>query len=134
MKINVLRAHYNKTTTTGIMLIDDQYFGYTLEDVVRHTPKEYGKTAIPAGLYRLDLTYSNRFKRLMPEIYDVPFFTGIRIHGGNTHVNTLGCLLVARNRLNDNTIQGTLERELIGKLKSRDGEHWIEIFNTTQIG
>ena len=37
---------------------------------------------------------SNRFKRIMPEILNVPMFTGVRIHGGNTKEDTLGCPLL----------------------------------------
>lgn len=37
---------------------------------------------------------SSRFKRLMPGLLDVPQFSGIRIHGGNTHEDTEGCPLL----------------------------------------
>lgn len=74
---------------------------YTLEDVVRERPgipvaqwKIHGSTAIPEGTYRLELTPSARFNALMPQLIDVPGFTGIRIHTGNTFAQTEGCLLV----------------------------------------
>lgn len=66
---------------------------WTLEDALRAVkiPKE---TAIPEGRYRLRLTLSARFGRMLPEVVGVENFTGIRIHAGNRHVDTEGCPLV----------------------------------------
>lgn len=46
--------------------------------------KVYGKTAIPTGQYNVSWNYSSKFKKMMPLIEDVPGFSGIRIHAGNT--------------------------------------------------
>jgi Steigviridae/Suoliviridae L,D-carboxypeptidase/transpeptidase len=70
-------------------------FCYTLEDTVRPPGvKIQNRTAIPAGKYALTVDFSVRFKNMMPHILDVPMFTGIRIHSGNTDANTEGCILV----------------------------------------
>jgi hypothetical protein len=61
-------------------------------DKIRET-KVYGKTAIPRGRYQIVITHSARFKRLLPILVGVPGFSGIRIHPGNRHNNTEGCLL-----------------------------------------
>lgn len=76
-----------------------------LEDVVRDGPKVYGKTAIPPGRYRVVFTYSNRFQRELPLLMQVPNFTGILIHSGNSAKDTEGCLLpgLARTVLQDGT-------------------------------
>ncbi|MDR2594557.1 MAG: DUF5675 family protein [Fibromonadaceae bacterium] len=52
-----------------------------------------GETAIPYGAYKVRKTYSNRFQKEMWELQNVPGFAGIRIHAGNTHKDTEGCLL-----------------------------------------
>lgn len=123
MKLELIRESYTKDTTIGKLYIDDVFFCYTLED----TARDYGikvpeHTAIPRGFYKVKLSMSNRFKRVMPMVFTEPNgyelinkgigFKGIRIHGGNTHLNTEGCILVAKRKLNDSTIQGTMEKEL----------------------
>jgi hypothetical protein len=127
MRITIERLTMTSTTTIGKMYLNGEYFGYTLEDVNRDVKIKH-QTCIPAGLYKVVLTVSNRFKRLMPLLIDVPNFKGIRIHGGNTHKNTSGCPMVAERRLNDNTIQGSLEKELTKRLKECDNIE-IEIIN-----
>ncbi len=54
--------------------------------------KVKGKSAIKAGTYEVILTYSVRFKRLLPILLNVPQFTGVRIHRGNTAKDTEGCI------------------------------------------
>lgn len=77
----------------------------TLEDIPRDE-KIWGQTAIPNGTYRLSLVERSGFnyryqKRWGAEwhpgivtINDVPGFTHIRMHMGNSHLDTAGCLLV----------------------------------------
>ena len=59
--------------------------------------KVYGKTAIPSGKYRVTYTYSPKFKKYLPLVNDVPCFSGIRFHAGNTNKDTEGCLLLGKN-------------------------------------
>lgn len=137
MKITIIRTNYTTNETSGTMLLDGDFFGYTLEDTVRFSPKIKHKTAIPPGLYRVTVSYSPRFKRNMPQILQVPGFTGVRIHGGNTHKNTSGCPLVAKNRQIDGDgikIWGSLERKLTTELqKTHNAAHYIEIINTLEV-
>jgi hypothetical protein len=56
--------------------------------------KIYGETAISSGFYQVELTMSNRFKRILPLLLNVEGFEGVRIHNGNTKKDTLGCILV----------------------------------------
>ena len=51
-------------------------------------------TAIPYGNYKVILSMSARFKKLMPEVVGVKGFTGIRIHNGSFIGDTEGCPLI----------------------------------------
>jgi len=50
---------------------------------------------IPEGTYPLRLTWSPRFKKLMPLIDEVPDREGIRIHMGTMPEHSQGCVLVS---------------------------------------
>ena len=63
--------------------------------------KVYGKTCIPNGTYTVVLSYSNRFKRVLPELLDVPHFLGIRIHSGNSSKYTEGCIILGTKSKGD---------------------------------
>lgn len=88
--------------TLGKLYINGKYFSDTIEDKVRllnsYEDKIYSKTAIPIGVYKVVLSYSNRFKCILPEVLNVMFFKGIRIHSGNTAEDSSGCILVGINR------------------------------------
>ena len=94
MLIEVKRFEFKDTHTVGKMYVDGIYECYTLEDAVRNGIKVLGKTAIPIGTYKLIIDASTRFKQDMPHILDVPDFTGVRIHAGNTSADTDGCILL----------------------------------------
>lgn len=107
MEITVKRIYLGPTYTIGNMYIDGNYVCDTLEDTVRDINKNgkfdageykvYGETAIPYGRYEVRWTFSSRFKKYMPELINVPNFSGIRIHSGNTAKDTLGCILLGKN-------------------------------------
>ena len=97
MKIEVNRIFKASNYTIGELSVDNNYVCDTLEDKVRvDGEKVYAETAIPTGTHTLVLSYSNRFKKVMPEILNVPNFSGIRIHCGNSSKDTEGCLLVGK--------------------------------------
>lgn len=146
MKLLLVVKYVFEHETIGELFIDGKFFGYTLEDSLRDW-KIKGQTAIPFGEYKVKVTWSGKFNRMMPLVYNQSNltvltpngdeFSGIRIHGGNTHLDTEGCPLVARNlhinqdsgkRNKDgskiiNWIQGSLEKDLTELLG--DGEHTL---------
>jgi len=85
-------------STEGHLLVNGTSECFTLEDKDRKLEdggeKIYGKTAIPRGIYDIKITYSNRFKKDLPLLIDVPQFEGVRIHAGNSSEDTDGCILV----------------------------------------
>ena len=98
MKIKVTRVQGTTGFTAGSMYIDDAFECFTLEDEVRDGEKVFGQTAIPAGNYKVIINFSQRFKRDLPLLLNVPNFEGIRIHSGNTAEDTHGCILVGKQR------------------------------------
>ena len=95
----MVRDDCTDSRTLGTMTFDDGYVCQTLEDPVRPAgEKVMGDTAIGSGRYRVTITRSQRFERLLPLLHDVPDFTGVRIHPGNTTRDTAGCILVGTQR------------------------------------
>ena len=133
-KIKIIRDTFSDESTIGKLYIDGEYFCETLEDKDRFIEaggvKIYGKTCIPRGTYRLVITMSNRFKKELPLLLNVPQFEGIRIHAGNTAADTDGCILLGRTRRN-NFVENSRDavNEFIEKLAKmlEDDEVWIEV-------
>lgn len=97
------------------------------------TWKVKSATAIPAGRYRVDWTWSTRFKRNTLQLLDVPGFGGIRIHSGNTEEDTEGCLLPGMTKAAGEVRQSRdavkmIEGFLLSGGKMRE-ETWITITN-----
>lgn len=126
MKILIDRKWRKEDYTIGILYVNGVRLCNTLEDAVR-SEKVYGKTAIPAGTYRVlmntvsqkfqDRAWAKPYGGLVPRLRNVPDFQGVLIHPGNTAADTDGCILVG-----DNTIKGQLTNstnrfyQLMGKL------------------
>lgn len=115
MQLTLVRTDRQPNYTAGSLFVNGEFFCYTLEDKDRgltsdmslediQSKKIYGKTAIPKGVYLIDMnTVSTKFKdRLwakpydgkLPRLLDVPGYEGILIHIGNTVEDTSGCILV----------------------------------------
>lgn len=100
MKLVLERLQKDPDVTIGNLLVDGVFECWTLEDAVRPDGvKIYGETAIPPGLYSVDITRSPRFKVDMPLLVNVAGFVGVRIHTGNTADDTEGCVIVGTDRL-----------------------------------
>ena len=99
MNITIRRERSTAKSTTGVLKAGD-FQCFTLEDVVRDK-KIHGETAIPAGVYKVVVNFSPRFRKALPLLLDVPGFAGIRIHPGNKAGDTEGCILPGLTRGTD---------------------------------
>lgn len=86
--ITLQRFKANSKLVPGIMTIP-----FEPDNPQTYSTLENADFLIPAGRYRLDMSYSPKFKKLMPEIQDVPDRTGIRIHRGTEPEHSTGCIL-----------------------------------------
>jgi len=104
MELLLKRKILTPESTISDLLIDGIFECHTLEDPSRGLTqlmsvedikffKEYGNTAIPLGRYKIIINYSNRFKKYLPLLVNVPGYEGIRIHTGNFPKDTHGCIL-----------------------------------------
>lgn len=111
MEIVLKRMARKEAYTIGRLYVDGMLVCNTLEDRDRlffGQDKVMHETAIPCGRYSVSLnSYSPKFGNrsfyketcggCLPLINNVPGFTGIRIHCGNTVDDTSGCILVGIN-------------------------------------
>lgn len=90
MNIVLRRTFTGDGVTLGELFIDGTFFAFSLE------PDDVGVAhpAIPVGRYKVIITYSTRFKRLLPLVVGVPGRVGIRFHPGNEARDTEGCILL----------------------------------------
>ena len=119
MKLEVVRFSSQSDSTLGMLFDVTQrrkFLCFTLEDEARRT-KVKGETRIPSGTYKLKLRkeggYHSRyvkkygsFHRGMIHVQDVPGFTYILWHTGNTDEHTMGCLLLGDTAQQNITKEG----------------------------
>lgn len=153
----LVREHYSAQTTAGIWYdhCGDE-FCKTLEDTVRPLGiKVYKHTAIPGGIpqapirYEMDVTMSTRFGREMVTIFKNKegvnwkvvignvVFKGIRAHGGNDHLDTEGCPLVAKHRDGWDKVYESMEEDLtalVKKYKKEGRRVFLDVINEPQNG
>ena len=108
MKLTVVRTQFGTDATNGLLFINGIFECYTLEDQYQAV-KVMHETCIPEGTYDIkfrktggfDSKYRERYKNAhygMLHIQDVPNFTYILIHTGNTDEHTSGCLIVGETQ------------------------------------
>jgi len=108
VKLTVVRTQMGTDATNGILLIDNVFEAYTLEDQYQAV-KVMHETCIPEGTYNIKFRtvggfhtkYAERYGNAhygMLHLQDVPNFTYILIHAGNTDEHTSGCLIVGETQ------------------------------------
>ena len=115
MELRLERKYRNNNYCIDKLYINGKYFSDVLEDPDRGLTdtmsleeikkiKIKGNTCIPYGTYNITITYSPRFKKNLPLLNNVKGFDGIRIHSGNKHQDTEGCLLPGFNKVKGQVI------------------------------
>jgi len=127
MELTLRRKWKKSEYTVGKLYVGEQEFADTLEDTDRglsdsmdtstvKNRKVYGKTAIPAGTYTVEMTWSSKFHArawcrkyggMCPQIMGVKGFEGIRIHPFNRAEESLGCIAVGKNTKKGTVTQST---------------------------
>jgi hypothetical protein len=118
LELKLFRKYKQPTYTIGKLSAEEKFLCDTVEDRIRELNdynhdgdfddpgegKVYGETAIPCGRYEIKLTYSQKLKRTLPILLDVPGYSGIRIHKGLNEKSTLGCIIVGENKVKGGVI------------------------------
>ena len=131
MELKLIRKYKTKNYCIGHLYVNGVYECNTLEDKNRDVDKNgifnngekkvYGKTCIPFGTYKVILSMSNKFKKILPLLLNVPQFDGIRIHSGNTDEDSSGCILVGINDTKGRISKSTITfNSLMTKLSKAD--------------
>ena len=153
MELFVERKWKKPTYTIGNLYVDGIYLCNTLEDKDRgltqdmptteiYKKKCYGQTAIPSGRYRLRMdivspklknkSYAIPYGGKLPRFENVPCYSGVLIHPGNSPADTLGCLLVGRNTVKGKVMESQktflkLMDEYLVPAHKRGEEIWITL-------
>lgn len=102
MNLSLVRDAWVEDVTLGKLYVDGVYECETLEDFDRRLEADGEKipdeTCIPRGTYVVVVDFSQRFRRELPRLLEVPQFEGVRIHPGNYARDTSGCILVGQVR------------------------------------
>lgn len=64
------------------------------EDTFSVPTLENADFLIPDGSYKVEKTWSPKFRKFLPELLEVPERTGIRIHRGTIPEHSKGCILL----------------------------------------
>lgn len=127
MKLDLWREATIIDTTFARLEINGATECYTLEDKLREIPgkpvsqwKLKNATAIPAGVYDLAIRSSPRFGPETIWLKNVPGYDYVEVHGGNSDLDTDGCLIVG-DQIDRKTrrIFGAKTRGVLDQLKAK---------------
>jgi len=107
MYIRLIRNKPQGNAITGRLVINGRWFCNTLERVGYQ---------IPALCYHIAVTHSQKFKRLLPIVQNVPQRSGIRFHRGSKPEHSTGCILVVAD--NPSRSRGIDSSGMLSKLSS----------------
>jgi hypothetical protein len=144
MELKLQRRFFKDDYTVGALFINGVYLCDTLEDKDRRLTQSMPlaeirktkiahQTAIPTGIYKVILNFSPAKKRMLPRILNVPGFSGILIHRGNTQNDSSGCILVGENKVKGKVINSIQYEkrlvEILTEAQKKEEENTITIEN-----
>lgn len=119
-----------KAVRGTIYQTEHRYSGSTGEYKEYLTPVcdtlENANYLVPALIYKVAVTMSPKFKRLLPVLEQVPGRSGIRIHVGSKPEHSRGCILVSKE--NENILTSMFLKE-----QRQHEECRIDICNYTNL-
>lgn len=135
--LRLVREPSANGATLGSLYVNDRWVCWTLEDVIRQQVgipvaewKVHGKTAIPAGRYPVVIEWSPKFSRDLLELKDVPGFSEVKFHAGNSPEDTDGCPLVGLVRGEGRVLQSRAALDTLHLFVKRDmGPIFIDVEN-----
>lgn len=98
MILTLERQHCYQDRAEGTLFLDGAFECFTLEPPRRAENPLIDHPAIPAGAYKVTISYSPKFRMMLPHLGNVPGRQNIEIHMGNEASETLGCILVGQFR------------------------------------
>ncbi len=106
LQLTLIRLHSNSKfdSIQGELYVNGLFFCHTIERF---------STCISTGCYPLVVSYSPRFKRMLPLVCSVKGRSGIRIHQGNTSADSRGCILVGKLDSNFSIINSRITLSLL---------------------
>jgi hypothetical protein len=118
--------------TLGVFESENSLFkAFSLEDYVRDDGiKIAGITAIPAGTYELYIALSPTHKEERIYLKNVPNFSGVQIHAGNSPEDVKGCISLAFNRdIKKGYIYKRADKILLNRIKASKEKNFLTISN-----
>lgn len=100
MYYKLIRNQPEGKAVTGKLYRTSHYYNKRLDKLVERLhyicdTLENADYLVPALIYRVTVTQSPKFRRLLPLLNQVPGRTGIRVHRGTKPEHSLGCILVS---------------------------------------
>lgn len=129
MELKLTRIFHNDKYTIGKLYINNVYFSDTIEDVERDI-KIMNETCIDKGRYQVIVNMSNRFKRMLPLLIDVPKFEGIRIHNGKDQNSSSGCIILGENKVKGQLTNSTFYMNKLTDLLTIEQQKGIKSYIT----
>ena len=117
--ITLIRTRKAGLAVTGKLSFEMVNRQYDTETFTQPT-LENANFLIPPGTYPVEVTWSPKFRKFLPEIKEVPERSGIRIHMGSKPEHSKGCVLLDLAGMSNINV-------LFNQLKNQDEEAQIEI-------